>query len=65
MVYDGATVAGAPVSLTQDPYIGLCTLPGDEPSLLFELSPQPAAVPGTTWTTGEVLLAFHDVSSCP
>lgn len=65
VVYDGATVTGAPVTLTQDPYVGMCTPPGQEPSVIFELMPEPAAVPGTTWTTGEVRLAWHDVASCP
>lgn len=67
MVYDGATLTGAPVDIVQDPYVGQCTPPGQEPSIAFELQPQVGAVPGTTWTgaTANIELEWHDVASCP
>lgn len=67
MLYQGASVSGAPVTIAADGNTGLCIAPGAEPFLTYDLAVDPAAVPGTVWTeaTAELRAEWVDVAACP
>jgi len=67
LLYIGATIEGAPVALSQDPNAGvLCMMPGEEPSVHLELTPEADAVPGSEWAEADarIVLTFEDTPDC-